>query len=72
MTMGAMLGFQRGIFALVLGVLLGGAWSLIGLLTRRMTRHSYFAYGPFLAVGGLVMIYLGNAFLDWYIPTPGG
>lgn len=70
MTMGAMLGIQRVIFALVLGVLLGGLWSLIGLLSGRMSRHSYFAYGPFLAVGGLVMLFWGNAFLLLYFPAP--
>lgn len=66
MTMGAMLGLHRVIFALVLGVLLGGIWSLFGLMTRRMTRFSYFAYGPFLAVGGLLMLVWGNAVLQWY------
>lgn len=72
MTMGAMLGIHRVIFALVLGVVLGGLWSLVGLISGRMNRHSYFAYGPFLAVGGLVMLAWGNAFLEWYIPaTPG-
>lgn len=72
MTMGAMLGLHRVIFALVLGVLLGGLWGLFGMVTRRMTRFSYFAYGPFLAVGGLVMLVWGNAVLEWYIGSPTG
>ena len=72
MTMGAMLGIHRVIFALVLGVLLGGLWSLIGLISGRMNRSSYFAYGPFLAVGGLVTLVWGNAFLEWYIGSPTG
>ena len=67
MTMGAMLGLHRVIFALVLGVLLGGLWSLFGIITRRMHRFSYFAYGPFLAIGGLLMLVWGNAVLAWYI-----
>jgi prepilin signal peptidase PulO-like enzyme (type II secretory pathway) len=66
MTMGAMLGLHRVIFALVLGVLLGGLWSLIGMVSGRMTRFSYFAYGPFLAVGALLMLVWGNAVLQWY------
>lgn len=72
MTMGAMLGLHRVIFALVLGVLLGGLWSLIGLVSGRMTRLSYFAYGPFLAAGGLLMLVWGNAVLQWYIGSPAG
>lgn len=67
MTMGAMLGLHRVVFALVLGILLGGLWSLIGILTRRMHRFSYFAYGPFLAIGGLLMLVWGSAVLEWYI-----
>ncbi|MFZ0545478.1 MAG: A24 family peptidase, partial [Candidatus Promineifilaceae bacterium] len=70
MTMGAMLGLHRVVFALVLGVLMGGLWSLVGLLTRRMHRFTYFAYGPFLATGGLLMLVWGNAVLEWYIGTP--
>jgi leader peptidase (prepilin peptidase)/N-methyltransferase len=70
MTMGAMLGFHRVIFALVLGILLGGLWSLIGLVSGRISRSSYFAYGPFLAAGGLVMLIWGNAVLEWYIRAP--
>jgi leader peptidase (prepilin peptidase)/N-methyltransferase len=72
MTMGAMLGLHRVIFALVLGVLLGGLWSLVGMITGRMTRFSYFAYGPFLAVAGLIMLIWGNAVLQWYIGSPPG
>lgn len=72
MTMGAMFGIHRVIFALVLGVLLGGVWSVVGLATGRMSRFSYFAYGPFLAIGGLVTLIWGNAFLEWYIGTPPG
>ena len=58
--MGAMLGFHRIFFALVLGVLLAGMWGAIVLLTRRGSRRSYFAYGPFLAVAGMFMIIWGD------------
>ena len=43
-------------FALILGILLNGLWGLFGLLTRRMRRESHFAYGPLLALAGIVMI----------------
>ena len=60
MTMGAMLGFQRIFFALSIGILLAGAWGLIALISGRMQRRSYFAYGPFLAIGGILSIIFGN------------
>ncbi len=68
-TMGLMLGFQRIFFALVLGILLAGLWSLVGLLSGRMSRRAYFAYGPFLAVAGIVMIIWGDRIYDWLVGT---
>jgi prepilin signal peptidase PulO-like enzyme (type II secretory pathway) len=67
MTMGAMLGFQRIFFALIAGILFAGVWSIVGLLTGKIGRRSYFAYGPFLATGGLIMIVWGNQVYDWLI-----
>jgi leader peptidase (prepilin peptidase)/N-methyltransferase len=68
-TMGLMLGFHRIFFALVLGILLAGLWSLVGLLTGRISRRSYFAYGPFLAVAGIVTIIWGDRLYAWVIGT---
>jgi leader peptidase (prepilin peptidase)/N-methyltransferase len=65
LTMGAMLGLQRVFFALILGIFLAGLWGLIALLSRRMGLRSKFAYGPFLAVGGIVMILWGNQIYSW-------
>lgn len=67
--MGLMLGFQRIFFALVLGILLAGLWSLLGLLSGRMSRKAYFAYGPFLALAGIVMIIWGDRFYAWFTNT---
>lgn len=68
-TMGLMLGFDRIFFALILGILLAGLWSLVGLLSGRMSRRAYFAYGPFLAVAGIVTIIWGDRFYAWFTNT---
>jgi leader peptidase (prepilin peptidase)/N-methyltransferase len=67
MTMGAMLGLQRIFFALILGIFLAGLWALGSLISGRMKRDSFFAYGPFLAIGGIVMIVWGNEIYSWMI-----
>lgn len=64
-TLGFMLGFHRIFFALVLGILLNGLWGLLGLVTRRMNRESYFAYGPFLALAGIIVIIWGDDMYAW-------
>jgi leader peptidase (prepilin peptidase)/N-methyltransferase len=68
-TMGLMLGFDRIFFALVLGILLAGLWSLIGLASGKMSRRAYFAYGPFLALAGIVTIIWGDRFYSWFTNT---
>ncbi len=64
MTMGAMLGLQRILFALVLGIFLAGLWGLIAVLGGKLGRRSYFPYGPFLAVAGIATIIWGNQLVD--------
>lgn len=66
MTMGAMLGFKLIIFALVLGILIGGIISTLLILLRFASRHSYIPYGPFLALAGMVMLVWGEWFWVWY------
>ncbi len=65
MTMGAMLGLQRVFFALILGIFLAGLWAIVTLISGRMKLRGYFAYGPFLAIGGIVMIIWGNEIYNW-------
>ena len=64
MTMGAMLGLQRILFALVLGILLAGLWGLVAVASGKLNRRSYFPYGPFLAVAGIVTIIWGNQLVE--------
>lgn len=59
MLMGAMLGFHRIIFALAIGILLGGIISALLLLSRRFDRHNYLPYGQYLALGGIIMLIWG-------------
>ncbi len=67
--MGAMLGFQRIFFALILGILLAGLWGGLALLARRASRRTYFAYGPFLAIGGIIAIIWGDQIYRWATGT---
>ncbi len=67
MTMGAMLGLQRVFFALILGIFLAGLWSIATLISGRLKLRGYFAYGPFLAIGGIVMIIWGNEIYNWLL-----
>lgn len=67
MLMGAMLGFHRILFALMLGILLGGVFSLLLLLSRRVNRETALPYGQYLALGGIVMLIWGAQYAQQFL-----
>ncbi|MEW5989173.1 MAG: A24 family peptidase [Chloroflexota bacterium] len=66
MTLGAMLGVHRVFFAFVLAIGLAALVALFLLVSRRATLRDHFAYGPYLAVAGMVMLIWGGRVLEWY------
>lgn len=67
MTLGAMVGFPYVLFALILGIILGGVISFVLIVSGRLTMRSYVAYGPFLAMAGILTVVWGEQILAWYI-----
>lgn len=55
---GAMRGFPAVFNAVLIGVLFGGVAALILLIVFRRGRKETFAYGPYLAIGGLAAFVL--------------
>jgi leader peptidase (prepilin peptidase)/N-methyltransferase len=53
--------------ALVLGTLVGAA--IIARKGAAEGRKAGIPFGPFLAVGGLVGLFFGDALVDWYLAT---
>lgn len=53
---GLITGFPQGLQALTYGILMAGGASLLLLLTRRATLKTAIPYGPFLALGGAIVL----------------
>jgi len=79
-TLGAFIGLITGLpgvfFALLITLLsagLGAAlyWFIRAVIQRRYTLFTAIPYGPFLVLGGFVMMVYGREILHWYI-TRGG
>lgn len=69
---GTVLGFPNVVFALLLGVLLGGLGGAVYWLIKALVRRDYslftaIPYGPFLITGGWVLMIWGQEFLEWYL-----
>ncbi|MDQ6898379.1 MAG: A24 family peptidase [Candidatus Dormibacteraeota bacterium] len=56
--MGLCLGFPGVVWAVIAGVLAGGVAAAVLLITGRAGRRDHFAYGPFLAGGSLLALFL--------------
>ncbi len=68
---GLAVGAPEVIFAIVIGIFAGGVGSVVyllvhGLIQRRYRRFTAIPYGPFLVLGGIVMLYYGPEFMAWY------
>jgi prepilin signal peptidase PulO-like enzyme (type II secretory pathway) len=54
-ALGAVLGYPLILHGLFYGILAGGAAALVLLVTRRVRRKDYIAYGPYLALGAWIV-----------------
>jgi len=64
--LGAFLGWKLTLLSILLSVLLGGPLAATLLATGRKGRKDPIPFGPFLALGGLISLFWGDAVLTWY------
>jgi leader peptidase (prepilin peptidase) / N-methyltransferase len=65
--LGAFLGWKAVIVALFIAVVLGGVSAIALLASGRLARKDAIPFGPFLAVGGAMALFWGNAIVAWYL-----
>ena len=70
--LGAFLGWKLALVGILVAVLAGGVLAIVVLLTRRKGRKDAIPFGPFLALGGVVSLFWGEALLAWYLGTFAG
>lgn len=64
---GMAVGFPLIVEAILLTILIGGAVSLLLLLTGLRSMRDYIPYGPFLVIGGWVTLIWGMEIAYWFI-----
>jgi leader peptidase (prepilin peptidase)/N-methyltransferase len=65
--LGAFLGWKALLVALFVAIVLGGASALALLASGKFARKDAIPFGPFLALGGAVALFWGDAFVAWYL-----
>lgn len=66
-VLGLWLGYPMIIIALYLAFLTGALVSVILILLKKKTLKSRIAFGPFLILGSLAALFLGDAIINWWI-----
>ncbi len=64
---GLYLGLGPGLLALFIGFLAGAIFGLAMIFCGKMTRKDYMPFGPFLSLGGLIMILWGGSIVQWWL-----
>lgn len=64
---GLFLGIKGVIVTLFLAIILGGLVSTVILIFKLKERKSEIAFGPYLAIGGIIACLYGNNLMDFYL-----
>ena len=64
--LGATLGFPGVIVALFLAYIIGGFFSAILLVRKKVKLKTEIAFGTFLAIGGVLALFFGDFAINWY------
>ena len=64
--LGAFLGWHLALLSILIAVLVGGLLAGALLATGLKGRKDPIPFGPFLALGGAISLFWGDAALDWY------
>ncbi len=64
--MGAFLGPQKALFAILAGAFLGSFLGIILIILKLKNRKEFIPFGPCLAWGAVVSLFWGQRIIDWY------
>lgn len=64
---GLFLGWKLTLVSTALGILFGGMYGIVVLVTKKLDRKDHFAFGPFLCVGMALGLLFGEQLITWYL-----
>ncbi len=64
---GLVIGWKLVITSYLIGVILGAVIGIILLGTKKKARGDEIPFGPFLSIGILISIFLGDTLINWYM-----
>ncbi len=65
-ALGAWMGWQSLWLIVLSSSLVGAIYGIAGMLVKDKSKNQPFAFGPFLAIAGLLTMFWGEAIANWY------
>ncbi len=65
--MGFMLGLEHGLVALFIAYVLGAIVGVAMMASGKATRKTPVPFGSFLAVATVIVLFVGQPLIDWYL-----
>ena len=65
--MGLVLGWQKGLLAIMLANFIAFMYIAPGLLSGKVKRTSRIPFGPFLILATIIALLVGDSMIDWYL-----
>ncbi len=66
LALGVFLGWPDIILAIVFAFIIGSVYGLAAIALGRERMKSAVPFGPFLALGAMILVLFGNDILSWY------
>lgn len=66
MISGLLLGWQKNVIAIMIAVLLAGAYSGYLLSFKKISYHDHIPFGPFMTAGIILSLFYGQHILSWW------
>lgn len=64
---GLFIGWQLTLLSILFAIYIAGLTSIVLLIAKKIDRNDYLPFGPYLAMGIVLSILLGENIMGWYI-----
>lgn len=64
---GLLLGYQNTILAMFIAIIIGGFYAIYLLVTKKVTKQTHIAFGPYICLGAYIALLYGNTLITWYL-----
>lgn len=64
---GIFIGWKLTLLSILLAIYIAGLIFIILLITKKISKDDYLPFGPYLAIGTVLSLILGDNLINWYI-----